>query len=224
MLLLCADIDECLNATYPCDDNATCTNIDGSYNCTCDPGFTGNGTVCEGNNCPYNSLPCSVLVYVKSICTDVQISFTHALFILFADIDECEIGTYQCDSNAECNNIPGGYNCTCKTGYFGNGTECKGNWLYIGSSVVCFITCKGVAIPRDVCCDKNSVLECNINFCTPLPQRSSSSVVRVPSQYPEGPGFKSQIYPDFQLILMTWLYFFMLFYIHMCSFNMHAFI
>ena len=60
-----------------------------------------------------------------TICKSFLIS---SLLILFADIDECEMGTYPCDSNAECINIPGGYNCNCKTGYFGNGTECKGNW------------------------------------------------------------------------------------------------
>ncbi len=38
--------------------------------------------------------------------------------VMFADIDE----------NADCANIPGGYNCTCKTGYPGNGTTCEGKY------------------------------------------------------------------------------------------------
>ena len=67
MLLLCADIDECLNTTYPCDDNATCTNIDGTYNCSCDPGFTGNGTVCEGNTADIALTRVSLAVY--ALCT-----------------------------------------------------------------------------------------------------------------------------------------------------------
>ena len=47
---LSSDINECTNATHNCDDNATCTNLDGSFNCTCDPGYMGNGIYCEGNN------------------------------------------------------------------------------------------------------------------------------------------------------------------------------
>ena len=45
---LFSDIDECTNATHNCHYNATCTNLDGSFNCTCDPGYMGNGTYCEG--------------------------------------------------------------------------------------------------------------------------------------------------------------------------------
>ena len=43
-----SDFDECSSEPNPCDDNADCTNSDGSYSCTCKKGFTGNGTVCEG--------------------------------------------------------------------------------------------------------------------------------------------------------------------------------
>ena len=46
--LFYSDIDECSADTSPCDENADCTNTDGSYSCTCKQGFTGNGAVCEG--------------------------------------------------------------------------------------------------------------------------------------------------------------------------------
>ena len=45
-----SDIDECSVDLNPCDENAECANIDGSYSCTCKEGFTGNGTTCEGTN------------------------------------------------------------------------------------------------------------------------------------------------------------------------------
>ena len=40
------DIDECLN--QPCHGNATCNNTDGSFLCTCDLGYFGDGLNCSG--------------------------------------------------------------------------------------------------------------------------------------------------------------------------------
>ncbi|KAJ7380173.1 hypothetical protein OS493_010884 [Desmophyllum pertusum] len=42
------DIDECsANDPKPCNENADCSNTIGSYKCTCNNGFTGDGTTCE---------------------------------------------------------------------------------------------------------------------------------------------------------------------------------
>ena len=44
-----ADIDECAQDTHNCSrDNATCTNTEGLFNCSCDPGFSGDGHNCAG--------------------------------------------------------------------------------------------------------------------------------------------------------------------------------
>ena len=43
-----SDINECTTNVHKCAANAFCNNTDGSYNCTCSPGFTGNGTACTG--------------------------------------------------------------------------------------------------------------------------------------------------------------------------------
>ena len=43
-----ADINECEAGKHHCDSNAFCNNTKGSYNCTCKPGFTGNGVNCTG--------------------------------------------------------------------------------------------------------------------------------------------------------------------------------
>ena len=40
------DIDECLG--NPCDSNATCANNAGSFKCSCNSGYTGNGKTCTG--------------------------------------------------------------------------------------------------------------------------------------------------------------------------------
>ena len=44
------DIDECTTNTHNCDPDASCINTDGSFNCTCNQGFSGNGTTCSGEN------------------------------------------------------------------------------------------------------------------------------------------------------------------------------
>ena len=43
------DIDECDQEIDNCDVQATCTNTPGSYNCTCDIGYSGDGFNCTGN-------------------------------------------------------------------------------------------------------------------------------------------------------------------------------
>lgn len=41
-------MDECSDGTAICDLNANCTNTIGSYTCSCNSGFTGDGTNCSG--------------------------------------------------------------------------------------------------------------------------------------------------------------------------------
>ena len=41
------DVNEC-DGDNNCDSNANCTNTIGSYNCSCNSGFTGNGFTCTG--------------------------------------------------------------------------------------------------------------------------------------------------------------------------------
>ena len=45
---LLPDIDECLSGSRACDVTANCTNTDGSHNCTCKEGYTGDGQSCQG--------------------------------------------------------------------------------------------------------------------------------------------------------------------------------
>ena len=46
---LFTDIDECNIVPSVCDPNADCQNNDGSYLCSCQPGFIGDGKTCRGN-------------------------------------------------------------------------------------------------------------------------------------------------------------------------------
>lgn len=42
------DLDECAAEPEPCSEDATCIDTDGSFECVCNPGFTGDGVQCEG--------------------------------------------------------------------------------------------------------------------------------------------------------------------------------
>jgi len=41
------DIDEC-SVSSPCSTNATCSNTNGSFICSCDSGYSGDGLTCDG--------------------------------------------------------------------------------------------------------------------------------------------------------------------------------
>jgi hypothetical protein len=41
-----SDINECISR--PCDINALCVDTAGSYICTCNDGFSGDGFLCQG--------------------------------------------------------------------------------------------------------------------------------------------------------------------------------
>ena len=43
-----SDINECEGKTHNCSSNAVCNNTKGSYNCTCKPGYEGDGNNCTG--------------------------------------------------------------------------------------------------------------------------------------------------------------------------------
>ena len=48
---LCAffsDLDECTTASHSCDVNSLCQNTVGSYACSCNAGYTGDGKPCNG--------------------------------------------------------------------------------------------------------------------------------------------------------------------------------
>ena len=43
-----------------------------------------------------------------------------------SDINECTDGSHNCNINADCNNTPGSFTCSCKAGYQGDGIICTG--------------------------------------------------------------------------------------------------
>ena len=49
-VLFSADIDECERDLDDCHEHATCINTIGSFKCMCNPGSTGDGVNCIGEN------------------------------------------------------------------------------------------------------------------------------------------------------------------------------
>ena len=62
---------------------------------------------------------------------------THEKVSLFLTLktehDDCGSGQHNCDENAICTNTVQGHSCTCKPGYVGNGTICRGRLAALGA-------------------------------------------------------------------------------------------
>ena len=90
--------------------NASCTDIPGSYVCSCVQGYEGNGTFCE-----------SMVKYPYLLCL--------ASIHTFSDVDECQNDTLNtCDDNADCFDTEGSFTCICREGYDGTGIACGGKF------------------------------------------------------------------------------------------------
>ena len=62
------------------------------------------------------------LQFINNFCSSVQ----QLQFLVLIDANECNLGTYTCDSNANCINTVGSYTCQCRSGYDGDGHSCIG--------------------------------------------------------------------------------------------------
>ena len=115
----CNDMDECTDTVNPCSEKAKCKNSFGSYTCTCEEGFTGNGKICtDVDEC--NEGKCSA----NTTCLNTEGSYTCSCKPGFIsdrtdcyDRNECEEKSHNCSSNAVCTNTVGSYDCSCKEHY-----------------------------------------------------------------------------------------------------------
>ncbi|CAH3113355.1 unnamed protein product, partial [Porites lobata] len=139
---------QCKDGSHDCHINTNCTNTAGSYNCTCRPGYTGNGSICRDvDECADNLHDCDANAKCKNIpgsysCVcNPPYNGDGKKCIKTIDLDECKDKIHQCDVNANCTNIPGSYNCTCRPGYTGNGSICNGIISYPSLHFI-FLQCK----------------------------------------------------------------------------------
>ena len=103
-----AAVNECEEGLANCDPIAECRDLPVGFECICPPGFTGNGTVCNGRQSGL-AHPC----HHTSLCHST-------------DIDECELGLDNCSPNAVCINTIGSFRCECLPGFTGDGITCDG--------------------------------------------------------------------------------------------------
>ncbi|CAH3156243.1 unnamed protein product, partial [Porites evermanni] len=126
-----ADINECEAGKHNCHANANCTNTKGSFECTCNPGYSGDGVNCTGeNNTSVFFLMNLFLINSIYLALEPSSATSIARYLwlpLSSDhVNECITGKHNCDANANavCNNTKGSFECTCKPGYSGNGVNC----------------------------------------------------------------------------------------------------
>eukprot|EP00820_Chromera_velia_P004991 Cvel_17921.t1-p1 / transcript=Cvel_17921.t1 / gene=Cvel_17921 / organism=Chromera_velia_CCMP2878 / gene_product=Fibrillin-1, putative / transcript_product=Fibrillin-1, putative / location=Cvel_scaffold1456:16-8877(-) / protein_length=347 / sequence_SO=supercontig / SO=protein_coding / is_pseudo=false len=123
-----ADTDECTGGSHNCHAQSTCTNTVGSFTCSCNSGFSGDGVSCSNiDECSTSADDC----HADATCTDNSGSFSCACNTGFsgsgvacADIDECGTASHDCNSNAACGNSAGSFSCSCNAGWSGTGVAC----------------------------------------------------------------------------------------------------
>jgi hypothetical protein len=115
-------------ADLTCDPLATCSDLDGTAECTCVAGLSGSGLVCTDvdecaqaslNACDVNAV-CLNRVGTYSCRCEVRADDGSCL-----DFDECQGDTNTCHPNALCSNADDGFGCACDSGYTGDGKSCR---------------------------------------------------------------------------------------------------
>ncbi|XP_074631956.1 uncharacterized protein LOC141890395 [Acropora palmata] len=126
--MITEDVNECTAFSSICHANAFCNNTVGSYRCTCNPGYAGDGETCtDVNECADSSFVC----HKDALCSNSPGSYNCTCKPGYTgngktctDVDECAASSPVCHADALCSNSPGSYHCTCKAGYTGNGKTC----------------------------------------------------------------------------------------------------
>lgn len=132
------DVDECALGLDNCHANATCINTIGSYECGCAPGFfgvEGSGSVgttrtlfgstevrgsCGGQ---LNTSQCCAQACRNELPSKRGACLERCKGDFRCTNDPCL--NNRCHQNAICLPDGSGYTCKCKSGYIGNGFECR---------------------------------------------------------------------------------------------------
>nr|XP_015106709.1 CD97 antigen isoform X5 [Vicugna pacos] len=135
LLESCDDINECgPPSTVSCGQSADCKNTEGSYYCTCIPGYAlvsgaptfrneSENTCRDVDECQRKPRICKG----RSICINTEGSYTcqcpRGLELNpegpepCKDVDECSSEQHECHSSTVCSNTVGSYTCHCRRGW-----------------------------------------------------------------------------------------------------------
>ncbi|XP_035691365.1 signal peptide, CUB and EGF-like domain-containing protein 3 [Branchiostoma floridae] len=119
-----SDIDECATGVHSCHQHAACTNTVGSYRCTCDSGYTGDGRTCTALCWGSTTCPRGGICSSPNHCTSCDTGYESPDC---GNIDECSTDTDNCHEDASCTDTDGSFTCTCNDGHTGNGLHCERN-------------------------------------------------------------------------------------------------
>ena len=126
-----------------CHENAQCTNTEGSFNCSCNPGYSGDGVNCTSKLVVINRLLvhtfCRHFISLNLSVRTTYIPHATCFLPILIDINECELRTHTCDSNANCTDTDGSFNCTCREGFEGDGLVCTGI-IIMKVNPICMVT------------------------------------------------------------------------------------
>ena len=123
-------VNECVTAN-PCVANAVCADTAAAFSCTCNTGFTGDGTK-TGTGCTdVNECTAGTACAPGAACTNTDGAFSCVCPAGYsgdgtaaggcADINEC-VTANPCTTNATCANSTGSFSCACDLGFAGEGT------------------------------------------------------------------------------------------------------
>ena len=138
----CQDIDECI--TNPCHTNATCVNRDGSFTCTCNDGYDGDGfdctlqdvpNPCDPNPCNPPNGDCALNEADGSFTCTCNDGYTGDNCQTQDVPDPCS--TVDCGQHGSCSDG----SCICSDGYGGTScqdiNECDGGTNPCGENSTC---------------------------------------------------------------------------------------
>ncbi|XP_076141885.1 uncharacterized protein LOC143124336 isoform X2 [Alosa pseudoharengus] len=118
----------------PCHLYGLCHPSPAGFQCVCDVGFVGDGSVCSDVDecqrddvCPQNETKC--LNKPGSYDCVCRTGFTQNGTDC-VDIDECDSRAHQCSDFAQCVNTVGSHLCFCLNGFEGDGHNCTESNLY----------------------------------------------------------------------------------------------
>ncbi|CAL8315495.1 unnamed protein product [Arctogadus glacialis] len=121
-------IDECLKTSDTCGPDSICTNLNGTYHCTCLPGFNNTNSAEKLGTTPSCEDIDECLEYPcgEGDCKNIPASFECDCHVGYQlgpaaappceDIDECLNSTI-CGPRSNCTNVPGKHICQCEPGY-----------------------------------------------------------------------------------------------------------